>query len=144
MHDQSVFYLQEQVYSCHCEVRIVSFQIPFEMMDLLGLKIEEEGFIFFLFLRYEILPSKCKCKNKLLVNQWSDFLAVIMKPLWKGNERVFRHGHSFNMGVCGSIVGWGTMLQAGRSHVPLTMRSLDFSIGLILPAALWPWGWLSP
>jgi hypothetical protein len=47
MHDQSVFYLQEQVYSCHSEVRIISFQILLEMMGLLDFKTEEEVFIFF-------------------------------------------------------------------------------------------------
>jgi hypothetical protein len=41
-------------------------------------------------------------------------------------------------GACSSVVGWGTMLQAGRSWVRSLMRSLDFSIYLILPAALWP------
>jgi hypothetical protein len=32
----------------------------------------------------------------------------------------------------GSVVGWGTMLQAGRSRVRFSMRSLPFSIDLIL------------
>jgi hypothetical protein len=36
----------------------------------------------------------------------------------------------------GSVVGWGTMLQVGRSRFGFPLRSLDFSIDLILPAAL--------
>jgi hypothetical protein len=36
----------------------------------------------------------------------------------------------------GSVVGWGTMLQAGRSRVRYPMMSLDVSIDPILPAAL--------
>jgi hypothetical protein len=35
------------------------------------------------------------------------------------------------------------MLQAGRSPVPFPIKSLYFSIHLILPAALWSWGRLS-
>jgi hypothetical protein len=34
---------------------------------------------------------------------------------------------SVNMGARGSVVGWGTMLQAGRSRVQVPMRSLDLS-----------------
>jgi hypothetical protein len=44
-------------------------------------------------------------------------------------------------GERGSVIGWGTMPQAGRSWVRLLNMSLDFfSIYLILPAAICPWG----
>jgi hypothetical protein len=42
----------------------------------------------------------------------------------------------------GSVVGWGTMLQAGRSQAQIPMRCI-FSIYLILPATLWSWCQLS-
>jgi hypothetical protein len=41
--------------------------------------------------------------------------------------------------VRGTVVGLGTMLQAGRSQVRVPMRSLNFTVDLILPAALRPW-----
>jgi hypothetical protein len=40
-------------------------------------------------------------------------------------------------------VGWGTVLQTGRSRVRFLMVSLNFFIEIILPGALWPWGWPS-
>jgi len=46
-------------------------------------------------------------------------------------------------GARGSAVGWGTALQAGRSQVRFPMVPLEFFIDIILPAALWSWGWLS-
>jgi hypothetical protein len=40
------------------------------------------------------------------------------------------------LGARGSVVGSGTVLQAERSRVHFLMRSLDFSIDLVLPVAL--------
>jgi hypothetical protein len=46
-------------------------------------------------------------------------------------------------GVDGGAIGWGTALQAGRSQVRFPTGSLEFFIGIILPAAPWHWGRLS-
>jgi len=41
-------------------------------------------------------------------------------------------------GACHSAVGWGIVLQVGRSWVWFPMVSMEFFINIILPAALWP------
>jgi hypothetical protein len=43
---------------------------------------------------------------------------------------------------CGEV-GWGSTLPAGRLRVRSPMLTLEFFIDIILPAALWPWSWLS-
>ena len=49
----------------------------------------------------------------------------------------------YRFGARGGTVGWGTVLQAGRSRVRFPTVSLEFLIDINLPAALWPWGWFS-
>jgi hypothetical protein len=40
----------------------------------------------------------------------------------------------------GSVASSGVMLQAGKSRVRIPIRSLMFTIDLILPSAIYPWG----
>jgi hypothetical protein len=54
------------------------------------------------------------------------------------NEILMQLLHTY-IGVRGGTV----VLHAGRSRVRFPMVSLEFFIDIILPTALWPWGWLS-
>jgi len=46
-------------------------------------------------------------------------------------------------GARGGALSWGTALQVERSRVRFPMVSLGIFIDIILPIALWPWGWPS-
>jgi hypothetical protein len=84
-------------------------------------------------------PKNTHVQSVLMVNR----CRRILSPQGFHTE-ISKHVYSRNkMKVMGgrhavAVVGWGTMLQAGRSQVPFPMRSLEFSIDLILPAAIWP------
>ena len=53
-----------------------------------------------------------------------------------GNSTTTYNGAGAHSGA----VGWGTVLQTGRSRIRFLMVSSEFFIDIILPAALWPWG----
>jgi hypothetical protein len=53
---------------------------------------------------------------------------------------MFCNHNRWLIGTRGSVVGWGTTLQAGRSRVGFPMWSSGFSIDLTLRAALRIWG----
>jgi hypothetical protein len=77
------------------------------------------------------------------VRSWQDLLLVrarcnIAVHVGTGTSKWLQRLLRFS-GIHDRVVGWGIMLQAVRSGVRLKMRTMDFSIDLILPATLWPW-----
>jgi hypothetical protein len=113
---------------------------------------------------YDALKSECSahCSQKLtigldvfLLTTYLSIIYFIFSYLcifycnyhWTDSHRMQEHFILCNklilrlrLGARGSLVGRGTMLKAGRPRVRFPMRSLGFSIHLILPTALWLWG----
>jgi hypothetical protein len=65
-------------------------------------------------------------------------LSVSDRPLHGLKQNAFLFQPVHRTGARGGVVGLYTALQAGGSRVRFPMVSLEFFIGVILPAALWP------
>jgi hypothetical protein len=82
----------------------------------------------------------CKVLTSLTPNkEINEFLCA--KPckvneqlLWNDNNKLFIK-YSCQNGARGSVVGWVTMLQAGRPRVRVPMRSLGFFFNLPNPSS---------
>jgi hypothetical protein len=84
--------------------------------------------------------SLCRLSRNIC-RSYQDAICQIIAYFYFCNINIFFDAAPWRRGARGSVVDWGSMLQAGRSRgVP--MRWI-FSIYLIHPVALWLWGLLS-
>jgi hypothetical protein len=96
--------------------------------------------------KYDLFhASFCRVHNHS-VNLCEHFLYQIFSSSDKNKDWALFSLHLLvkrGRGAYARAVCWGTVLQAGRFRVQFLMVSLGFFIILIVPAALWHWGWLS-
>ena len=89
-------------------------------------------------------PGAQTCKSSNNFYELYFIKCICWWTYWMRTETLIQWGVScVAVGARRSAVGWGTALQIGRSQVRFPMVSLELFIDIILPAALWPWGWLS-
>jgi hypothetical protein len=77
---------------------------------------------------------------------WSDWGKIQSTSVNSRNSNRDAQDHDYiALQLCHrrSVVEWDTTLQTGRSRVRIPMSPLDFSVKLIFPAELWPWGLLT-
>jgi hypothetical protein len=114
--------------------------------------------IYFYSLRITFVVFECYVFNKNCrksrTNKISTFLqsGVWTKYLWFASKFLEPYGwqrsdvnnkNLQNQWGTRWLSSWGTALQTGRSRDGFPIVSLEFFIGIILPAALWHWGRLS-
>jgi len=94
--------------------------------------------------------QKCHIDNRQLSNTVCSWAPVTLRKCVNVEGRhswtfqiVSNCKHTVHLRARGGAVGWGTALQVGRSRVWFPMVSMEIFIDIILPAAIWPWGWIS-
>jgi hypothetical protein len=97
---------------------------------------------FFLFLNFRIVGGGVQTGSARHVGFFYIYIVGIQFLWWRFWYSLFLFCWSRFVSCCFLLVlvGWGTMLQDGRPRIRILIRSLNFSIELILLAAtLWPW-----